>query len=118
MELSVGPVDKCFNTKQWTEWKDRDDPTGLADTETIAGFVLDAAGLEFHEIPGGLCSNPRAAQGRVKATQQMATTQNVLMGLDRILMGLDCVNSQNDGGCVDYEVRFCCPGNTLSLFKQ
>ena len=95
--LTAGAVDGCTS---WSEWKDRDDPSFKSDTETIAGFEIDG-------LPADLCLQPSAAQGRIKATKQMVTAQNVLMGLN----GLDCVNNQNDLQCLDYEVRFCCPGN-------
>ena len=98
--LSVGAVDEC---SQWSEWKNRDDPTGLGDTETIAGFEIDG-------LPDDLCLQPTAAQGRIESSHYAiaARTQNVLMGLN----GLDCVNDKDYDECVDYEVRFCCPGNT------
>ena len=100
MPLSVGAVDIC---SQWSEWQNRDSPNDLFDNEMI-----------YAQNRNDICSKPTAAQGRIKATQQMATTQNVQMRLN----GLFCANNQNYGGCVDYEVRFCCPGNTFSLFKQ
>ena len=96
--LSAVAVSECTN---WSEWKDRDDPTFDADSETIESF-------EIGGLPADLCLLPTAAQSRIKGTQQMVTEQNVLMGLN----GLDCINAQNIGACLDYEVRFCCPGNT------
>ena len=100
-QLSAGAVNECLN---WSEWKDRDDPAGSQDSETITGFWTTGNQIP----PADLCKEPIAAQGRNKATQQMKTTQKVKMGLD----GLTCVNAHNKHQCFDYEVRFCCPSKT------
>ena len=99
--LSAGAVSEC---SKWSDWKDRDDPSGSADHELLDWYITNGG------LPADLCSKPTAAQGRIKATRQMVTTQNVVMGLN----GLQCINARNDSPCVDYEVRFCCPGNTHS----
>ena len=105
LELTVGETRLTAGTGEcsnWSGWKNRDDPTGTSDYELIHG------GFDLDKLPADLCLLPTATQGRIVATQQMVTRQKVLMGID----GLDCVNAQNNGACLDYEVRFCCPGNT------
>ena len=103
-QLDVG---SCNNGK-WGTWKDRDDPSGQYDEETIEGF---AQGFSHSGFEGtDMCQNPIAAQARIIGSTDFSTTENVHFGLS----GLSCANGFNrqqdmsGPGCSDYEVRFCC----------
>ena len=103
MQLSVNlDIGTCDNGA-WSNWKDRDDPNGNFDAETIENFATDYSD-EFQGTD--LCANPIAAQSRILGTTDMSTTEHVQFSSN----GLRCKNSeQTDGKCSDYEVRFCCP---------
>ncbi len=85
----------CASTG-WTDWLDRDNPSGTGDWEQRISHI-------------GVCAQPLAIQCR--ATNGTYWTQNpdvnVICDRDQ---GLICRNSdQVDGTCEDYEVRFYCP---------
>ena len=112
--LHAGRVDGCT---KWSEWHNRDDPSGQADSELLGSFNLfpDSYGYMQDGLPGDMCANPIAAQARVVGTHQNTTSQNVRFGLD----GLWCINMEQPGSeqCNDYEIRFCCPGK-FTLIKN
>lgn len=89
---------------RWTEWFNRDLPTGNGDYETIDALVNAGMG----------CANPAAIQCRISARPGLPngapwnqTNDNYSCSLPR---GGVCVNSQTDDGeCEDYEIRLACP---------
>ena len=76
----------------WTNWLDRDDPTDDGDYETLHDYSTDEA-----------CQNPIALQAQARTSGSTAVTH---VDLD---WGFWCKNDENEGGCADFEVRFCCP---------
>lgn len=83
-------------TEPWTDWLDRDNPSGKGDYETVKDFVTagmidpDPVGIQCRTLDG----QPWQAAGQVYSC-------------DAAVGGV-CVNSKQVGGaqCLDYEVRF------------
>ncbi|KAI8493095.1 hypothetical protein Bbelb_290990 [Branchiostoma belcheri] len=85
----------------WTDWFDRDDPTGTADSEILTDLRQD--------YPGQICVTPTAVHARVISTQQEASLTGQHISSYDTTAGFLCRNvDQPDGVCLDYEVRFCC----------
>ncbi|MCH8081353.1 MAG: hypothetical protein IID52_03080 [Proteobacteria bacterium] len=83
-------------TEPWTDWLDRDNPSGKGDYETVKDFV--AAGIID---PGPLGIQCRTLGGQPwQAAGQVYSCDATVGGV--------CVNSKQVGGaqCLDYEVRF------------
>jgi hypothetical protein len=84
---------------KWTDWYNRDTPTGNGDNETL-GFFLQA---------GQACANPTAIECR------RVSDQRDWVGVGNLMIctpsqGALCLNAdQPDGICDDIEVRFACP---------
>ncbi|XP_078667948.1 clotting factor C-like [Branchiostoma floridae x Branchiostoma belcheri] len=96
---------KCAGTEcpagSWTDWVDRDDPTGTADSEILTDLRQD--------YPGQICDTPTAVHARVISTQQEASLTGQHISSYDTTAGFLCRNvDQPDGICMDYEVRFCC----------
>ena len=90
--LTIGECDA-----KWSSWNDRDNPSATGDWELI----------HLREDYSNLCAAPEAAQARIVGTGETHTTQNIEFGVN----GLVCKNADQQGElCLDYEVRFCCPG--------
>ena len=85
----------------WTQYYDRDNPSGNGDYETLTSLRNDH--------PDDICENPIAVDGREVSEQVHYSQTGQILTVDRDV-GLSCVNSQQrNGRCLDYEVRFCCP---------
>ena len=84
---------------KWTDWYNRDTPSGNGDNETL-GYFLQA---------GQACANPTAIQCR------RVSDQRDWVGVGNLMIctpsqGALCINAdQPDGICDDIEVRFACP---------
>ncbi|XP_078681206.1 uncharacterized protein LOC144916087 isoform X3 [Branchiostoma floridae x Branchiostoma belcheri] len=90
---------KCIS---WTDWFDRDNPTGTGDWETLSDLQ--------NENPGRICDSPTGIQARVIGTGQDASTTGEYFAFYDPVNGFVCrKEDQKDGVCLDYEVRFCCP---------
>lgn len=117
VEVELRNVDTIFETRvsvrqtteRWTPWLDRDDPGGVGDFETLADFV--AAGLD--------CANPVAVECQTldgvdhaevgQAYTCDPETGGVCANADnRTPRSLFSLRGGNDGGCLDYRVRFRC----------
>ena len=86
----------------WTEWKNRDIPTGTGDWENREAF-------------SEVCTSPLAIECQTLGGADYSTTgQNVLCNPDE---GLVCANYRNTGTCMDYEVRFLCAGGSTTANK-
>ena len=83
----------------FTQWLDRDNPSGVGDFETLAEFVAASQ----------VCPFPVEIECRTLAGVNWTQTGEVLTCSDSI--GLICINSEQPAGtvCSDYEVRFRCP---------
>jgi len=84
-------------TEPWTDWLDRDNPSGKGDYETVKDFLIE----------GLLDSQPIGIQCRTVADKKPWTAAKQVYSCDAAVGGV-CVNSkQVDGAqCLDYEVRF------------
>ena len=96
---------------QWTQFFDRDQPSGNGDYETLN----DING----ENPGRACSNPTAVDARVVSNGNDYRTAGQVVRVNASL-GLVCQNSQQSDGrqCLDYRIRFCCPSKRLLLLSR
>ncbi|KAJ0022455.1 hypothetical protein NQD34_009945, partial [Periophthalmus magnuspinnatus] len=95
------PPDFCRPKGCFTEWFDRDDPSGSGDWETL--FALR------EEYPGHVCNSPLQIQVQTTDGYSVAATGNVLSASDTST-GFVCKNADQNGHlCEDYKVRFRCP---------
>jgi len=80
----------------WTEWKNRDSPSGLGDYETLADMA-------------GVCATPYSIECQtVAGVDYRQAGQKVTCSPTT---GLICLNAENNGSCLDYRVRFLCPSD-------
>ena len=87
----------------WTDYYNRDLPSGMGDFETLASLR--------RENPGEICKYPIAVDARLvdDHTHYTLTGQNLNVDLE---LGFYCVNEeQTEEECLNYEARFCCNGN-------
>ncbi|XP_029903698.1 cartilage intermediate layer protein 2-like [Myripristis murdjan] len=85
----------------WTEWFDRDDPSGTGDWETLSNLR--------QENPGKICPSPLQIEVTTTSGLSMASAGNVIAVADTTT-GFICKNSdQKNKRCLDYRVRFSCP---------
>lgn len=81
----------------WTQWLNRDDPSGSGDWESRAAHPA-------------VCANPWNFQARRRGTTIPASQTGEIFSTFSANGGLVCRNTdQPDGVCFDYEVRFFCP---------
>jgi hypothetical protein len=102
----------------WTEWLDRDDPSGNADAEILSNFL--------QEKPGAVCQQPTAIEARYSTPSgwvvinpsTASSAPNIIRAFSPTV-GLACFNADQTNGkpsCQDYHVRFLCGGREdLSL---
>ena len=84
----------------WTQWTNRDDPGDTGDWETLSSYGTS-----------DVCSSPIGVEARMADATMMASigqSSSVMTHIDSSL-GFWCLNEENQGGCPDYEARFCCP---------
>lgn len=98
----------------WTNWLDRDNPSGEGDAEVLPSFLV--------ETPAYVCTTPSAVEARVKGTTQVFTPGMITPQKLRTFeagKGLQCYNADQPYGtsCADYEVRFLCAAPTLGQTK-
>ena len=82
---------------EWTEWLDRDDPTGTGDWENLHSYE-----------PNEACQSPSA----VRAMDLLVGTSGNSDSVTHLdLSGFYCLNDEQDNGlpCSDFAVSFCCP---------
>lgn len=93
------PIPTC-SFGDWTQWYDRDDPTGMGDYEDLASIRQRHFGV--------ICKRPSVIDGRLLNGQHWATSGELLTV--SATTGLTCVNAHQPDGksCSDYKVRFCC----------
>ncbi len=84
-------------TDRWTEWLDRDNPSGSGDWEN-------------RSLHTGVCANPTGFQARRVSDGTAANLTGEVFFRNSAADGLVCRNAdQPDNICFDYEVRFYCP---------
>ncbi|KAK3543281.1 hypothetical protein QTP70_014055 [Hemibagrus guttatus] len=85
----------------YTQWFDRDNPSGYGDYETLSNLRA--------EYPRKICANPMSIQA---ATLTGVPAESIGQGFQAYdtVTGFACVNSQqkNEECCLDYKVRFGC----------
>eukprot|EP00118_Oscarella_pearsei_P015185 m.135245 g.135245 ORF g.135245 m.135245 type:complete len:495 (+) comp38158_c0_seq1:107-1591(+) len=101
---SSRPVQQIANPIRkvcWSDWLDRDDPTGTGDFETLGSFLRERKPI---------CQRPLDIRCRAKSTRKDARTTGEYVVCNKSV-GFSCQNSrQYDGRCnFDYEVSFLCP---------
>ncbi|KAM9431897.1 cartilage intermediate layer protein 1-like [Clarias gariepinus] len=86
----------------YTQWFDRDDPSGNGDYETLNELRA--------ENPGKICSCPTSMQVQALNGRNATTTGQVFRIFDTV-NGFACNNGDqpNRQMCLDYKVRFACP---------
>ncbi|XP_064597822.1 IgGFc-binding protein-like [Liolophura sinensis] len=87
---------------QWSEWCDRDNPSGKYDYESLKDAIKDCKGV---------CAAPLAVECRVvKSHLPFEQAGENLQAACTTQKGLICKNEdQDDKKCEDYEIRFQCP---------
>ncbi|TNN60088.1 Cartilage intermediate layer protein 2 [Liparis tanakae] len=95
------PPSYCDEDACWTEWYDRDDPSGTGDDETLSYL--------HKENPGKICENPLAIEAQTLAGLSVADAGEVIHKRDTTT-GFVCRNKDqpDDKKCSDYRVRFSC----------
>ncbi|XP_070578632.1 uncharacterized protein [Ptychodera flava] len=89
-----------------TKLYDRDDPTGAGDWEDINSLTS--------ENPGKICASPSAIYAETMDGVAAESTGEVFEHYNPT-QGFICKkDSQSDGECMDYRVKFCCPADTCS----
>ncbi len=102
----------CFSTAalaDWTDWLNRDTPTGKGDYETLSDFLATGA------VP---CTEPDHIECRtVDGVDWKQAGQKYKCSLTR---GGICVNAKQPAGeqCLNYEVRFLCDYEPLRLSAE
>uniref|UniRef100_A0A8C6TSM3 WxxW domain-containing protein n=1 Tax=Neogobius melanostomus TaxID=47308 RepID=A0A8C6TSM3_9GOBI len=90
-----------WHTDCWTQWFDRDNPSGPGDYETLSALHA--------EYPGKICAYPLQIQVLTTAWHPVSSTGDIIDTSDTVT-GFICKNSlQTNGRCSDYQVRFQCP---------
>ncbi|XP_070578635.1 uncharacterized protein [Ptychodera flava] len=84
---------------KWTNWYDRDNPSGYGDWELLSNLRS--------EYPNQICSEPSGIQVRVKQSGEIVSPNDGNFLHFDTTVGFVCRNE--DENCMDYEVRFCCP---------
>jgi len=84
----------------WSAWISPDDPGATADYDWVS--------FPNNEVA---CAQPTAVECRVRADKRdwRQTGQRYKCAIEGNQGGGICLNADNPGGCLDYEVRFLCP---------
>ncbi|XP_039638416.1 cartilage intermediate layer protein 2-like isoform X2 [Perca fluviatilis] len=85
----------------WTQWYNRDAPSGTGDWESLTNLRT--------ENPGQICDSPMSIEAVTSdtLTQAVSTGQTFIYNQNE---GLVCRNTDQESGlCLDYKVRFGCP---------
>lgn len=84
---------------QWTQWLDRDNPSGTGDWENLNAFLANGQACEF----------PQAIKCKTLDGQDYHSTGQTYT-CDVTIGGI-CKNNEQATGetCLDYKVKFLCP---------
>ncbi|XP_034087472.1 uncharacterized protein LOC117556275 [Gymnodraco acuticeps] len=87
--------------KCWTDWFDRDDPTGTGDWETFSDL--------YNDNPGKICPEPQGMEATTLSGLSVAAAGEVIFKNDAT-SGFVCrnVDQIQKKMCSDYRVRFSC----------
>lgn len=107
---------KCFNTEpndtksnmtesnvtsHWTEWYNRDSPSGSGDWELLSSL-------------GDVCNGQKIVGVECQTTSGVDSNKTGQTVSCSTTSGFSCQNSQNPSGCLDYKVRFECGANNIA----
>jgi len=93
---------------EWTQWFDRDNPSGTGDWETLNSLR--------NENPGEICDNPTQIECQtLDGADYTETGQAVNCDIDT---GLICLNSENNGDCEDYKIRVFCEREPVLVCEE
>ncbi|MCP5016989.1 MAG: hypothetical protein GY938_17235 [Ketobacter sp.] len=92
------PDPLIFCDGEWTDWMDRDNPSGTGDWELLSDFIN-----EGYDV----CPKPTQIEVRALDNTPAMNTGDTFWKFD--LGGFACRNQDNKKPCCDYKVRFCCP---------
>uniref|UniRef100_A0A8C5ENW2 WxxW domain-containing protein n=1 Tax=Gouania willdenowi TaxID=441366 RepID=A0A8C5ENW2_GOUWI len=84
----------------WTQWFDRDDPSGTGDWETLTNLR--------NENPGKICPKPADIEVETLSGNSVVQTGEVIYKMDTTTGFVCKKNDQPDKKCEDYKVRFRC----------
>uniref|UniRef100_A0A4W3HNS0 WxxW domain-containing protein n=1 Tax=Callorhinchus milii TaxID=7868 RepID=A0A4W3HNS0_CALMI len=95
------PEDFCKTEPCYTQWFDRDNPSGNGDYETTPEIN--------NEYPDKICKKPISCEVQTThGTPAELTSDNI--DLCTVIGGFSCENKhQNGGKCKDYKIRYKCP---------
>ncbi|KAK5903125.1 hypothetical protein CgunFtcFv8_006933 [Champsocephalus gunnari] len=95
------PCDSLTHIECWTDWFDRDDPSGSGDWETYYNL--------YKENPGKICPKPHAIEAMTLSGLSVAAAGEVIFKNDAA-SGFVCrnVDQPKNKKCSDYRVRFSC----------
>ncbi|XP_017267298.1 cartilage intermediate layer protein 2-like [Kryptolebias marmoratus] len=102
MPSEQGPACKSpYQVQGWTDWFDRDNPSGTGDWEHLS--ALRKAN------PGQICNKPSDIEAETLSGLSVAQAKEKIFKYDTT-SGFICRNrDQPDRKCNDYKVRFSCP---------
>ncbi|XP_049915001.1 cartilage intermediate layer protein 2-like [Epinephelus moara] len=91
-----------FGRRCWTDWFDRDNPSGTGDWENLSNLRK--------ENPGKICAKPLDIEARTLLGLSPAAAGEIIHKSDTT-SGFICRNEDQckKKGCSDYRVRFSCP---------
>ncbi|XP_068199367.1 cartilage intermediate layer protein 1-like [Antennarius striatus] len=130
-------ISNSVYTECWTDWFDRDDPSGSGDwktllnlpaenkgkicpkpvqieARTLTGVAAGATGNVIHkkEFQDEICKTPLYIEAVTIDTMTPAISTGETIYIYNPTQGFVCRNEdQKDGACHDYKVRFGCPCN-------
>ncbi|XP_028295532.1 mucin-5B-like isoform X3 [Gouania willdenowi] len=90
----------CDDGACWTQWFDRDDPSGSGDWETLTNLR--------NENPGKICPKPADIEVETLSGNSVVQTGEVIYKMDTTTGFVCKKNDQPDKKCEDYKVRFRC----------
>ncbi|XP_036003222.1 cartilage intermediate layer protein 2-like [Fundulus heteroclitus] len=94
------PCDKPYHVQEWTQWFDRDNPSGSGDWEDLRSLRK--------ENPGKICRDPRDIEAVTLSGLSVSQTGDNIYRND-LKTGFVCRNEDQRGReCNDYKVRFSC----------
>ncbi|XP_068585488.1 mucin-5B-like [Cebidichthys violaceus] len=92
----------CCGKVCWTQWYDRDDPSGTGDWELLVYLR--------RKYPGQICDKPLHIEAVTTDTNTPATATGDVIYISSPTKGFACRNrDQRYRVCRDYKVRFGCP---------
>lgn len=99
--LNGSPCDYLPEIVGWTQWFDRDEPSGTGDWEDLSSLRK--------EYPGQICPNPVGIEARTLSGLSVAEAGEQIYRSDTTSGFICRKEDQPDNDCYDYQVRFSCP---------